>query len=791
MSDDLSRDLERLAERGMPRGADAVWRAATTDATSSARPASSPDGSRVGGARTFAPLLATAAIVAVFVASVALVAPGGDDGGGDGTDGPGDTPALIASTRLVPFEDCADLLDNLRRETRTRVNEFGLAVGGLAFGGAVRGTPLAASGGAVDESSTGGPVTGSASAGSAGAGASADQSANTAGGAAPAATVPGLAPPPAPQEAKSGASGADGFSTTNVQEEGVDEPDIVKTDGRRLFIVRAGTLLRLAVDDAAVTSRLPLENARDMLIAGDRLVVFSDRYDAPSPPGVPVPMPLPQPIAGRTGPGGAGGSVAMSPAYGWGGSPRTRITTVDISGDGMRVVSTADVDAAYVSSRLAGGRARVVLQSSAGIAADLVAVARPDASAEARAATVEQNRRIVDEAPIERWLPTVSTGSGEPAPLVDCAQVHRPPTFAGLGLVSVVSFDPDSPDDRAATAVLGSGQTVYSSADRVYVAAPKVPDQPVAVDAADAADAVRNPPATVVEQWQERTLVHAFDVSGDSVNYRASGEVRGSLLNQFSMSEYDGRLRIATTDRFAGMSTTTAPQPGRPLDFGRIGESFVSVFEDRGEVLEVIGSVGGLGRGEQIYAVRFIGELGYVVTFRQTDPLYVVDLRDPTAPAVRGELKVSGYSAYLHPVGDGRLLGIGQDATEEGRRLGTQVSLFDVSDPAAPRLVTRRALGYGASAVEYDHRAFLWWAAEDLAVLPVVSYGRDAASSFVGSVAMTVAGDTLEERGRVDASVGGQAIRSIVIGDRLFTLTESRLIVNDLDTLDEITSVPL
>ena len=122
-----------------------------------------------------------------------------------------------------------------------------------------------------------------------------------------------------------------------------------------------------------------------------------------------------------------------------------------------------------------------------------------------------------------------------------------------------------------------------------------------------------------------------------------------------------------------------------------------------------LGQVGGLGRGEQIYAVRFVGDVGYVVTFRRTDPLFTIDLSDPAAPRLRGELELLGYSAYLHPLGDGRLLGIGQSATAEGRRTGAQATLFDVSDLDAPRVTSQVDLPSGWSDVEQDHHAFLWW----------------------------------------------------------------------------------
>ncbi|HEY3240842.1 MAG TPA: beta-propeller domain-containing protein, partial [Acidimicrobiia bacterium] len=217
--------------------------------------------------------------------------------------------------------------------------------------------------------------------------------------------------------------------------------------------------------------------------------------------------------------------------------------------------------------------------------------------------------------------------------------------------------------------------------------------------------------------------------------------------------------------------------------------------EDRAGVLEKAGEVGGLGRGEQIYAVRFIGPVGYVVTFRQTDPLYTIDLSDPASPRVVGELKIPGYSAYLHPVGDGLLLGIGQDATEAGRRTGAQASLFDVSDPAQPRRLDQVALGHGSSAVEFDHHAFLWWEPRGLAVLPLQTYDPVYSSVAVG---LSVDRDRgLGESGRIthpqgtpDGGAGKVAVdgttmiqRSLVIGDAVYTVSSAGILASNLGDL--------
>ena len=208
--------------------------------------------------------------------------------------------------------------------------------------------------------------------------------------------------------------------------------------------------------------------------------------------------------------------------------------------------------------------------------------------------------------------------------------------------------------------------------------------------------------------------------------------------------------------------------------------------------------VEGLGKTEQIYSVRFMGDMAYVVTFRQTDPLYTIDLSDPTSPKVVGELKILGYSAYLHPIADGLLMGIGQDATEGGQVQGTQVSVFDVSDPARPRRIDQITLSKGSnSEVEYDHHAFLYWRPTGLAMVPVQQwwYDENSESAFFGAVGFEVDdnGD-LREVQRVSHPGGdseqwdwrARIMRSVVVGDHVYTISAKGIMKSELDGLDEL-----
>jgi hypothetical protein len=393
------------------------------------------------------------------------------------------------------------------------------------------------------------------------------------------------------------------------------------------------------------------------------------------------------------------------------------------------------------------GVARLVLRSSM---PDLPFL-YPSGSQESVDVATEANRKVVADSTLADWLPEARVGDGPGRAITDCRDVSRPATFSGLGMVTVVTVDAEDPRPGPGATVLGAGDTVYASTGHLYVTSTAWGPAPSCPPNADCA----------FVPGSAGTDVHAFAIDDPvRTTYEASGHVGGHLLNSYSLSEHEGDLRVATTDD------------------GTM-ESTVSVLRRDGDELHVIGSVGGLGKGERIYAVRFIGDRGYVVTFRQTDPLHVLDLADPAHPALVGELKIPGYSSYLHPVGDDRLLGIGQDASDLGRVQGTQVSLFDVSDPAAPKRLAAAALPGSTSEAEYDPHAFLWWAKAKLAVVPVQDY-RVGTS---GAVGFSVGDSSVDERGRITPPDGSMIRRSIAVGDRLLTVSDTGVGSSDLTTL--------
>ncbi|HYO38937.1 MAG TPA: beta-propeller domain-containing protein [Nocardioidaceae bacterium] len=430
------------------------------------------------------------------------------------------------------------------------------------------------------------------------------------------------------------AVGASGTGT-NVQEAGVDEPDVAKTDGRVLVRISGHSLV---VTD--VSGERPLELSRsalpgrevlgtELLLHGERvLVVEGERLW----PGGPVP--LVDDLRRSWPPTGQG-------------TARTRLLSFDISDPATpRLVDDRSLGGSLVSARLyRDGTVRLALASRA----PALPFVQPGPNRSPDQAT-RANRRLVRAAPVGAWLPTVRSGAGEERPLVACDEVRHPVRGSGPGTVSVLTFAADAPELGTATAVTAAGDLVYSSEDRLYVAT----------------------------QSGRSTSVHAFALDVGRTSYAASGSVPGFVKDRWSFSEHDRHLRVATT------TVSTA---------SRWSSSGVRVLAERGDRLEETGHVDGLGVDEQVMSVRWFGDLAVVVTFRQTDPLYTVDLSDPARPRLLGELKVPGFSSYLHPVGGDLLVGLGRDATTTGIDRGAQASTFDLHDLADVRRTDTLDLG--------------------------------------------------------------------------------------------------
>jgi Beta propeller domain len=342
-----------------------------------------------------------------------------------------------------------------------------------------------------------------------------------------------------------------------------------------------------------------------------------------------------------------------------------------------------------------------------------------------------------------------------------CATIAHPRQFSGLGMLTILTINLDHGLYTADTdALMADAQVVYGSTGSLYVATQKWVKPSLSV--------TDIPP-------DASTVIQRFDVSDpDKTTLVATGEVPGYLLNQFSLSEDGGYLRAATTSRPTWWNGQQVATPS---------QSYVTVLDEHGGGLTEVGRLSGLGTGQQIFSVRFIGATAYVVTFRKIDPLYVIDVSDPTKPKVAGQLELDGFSSYLQLVGDGLLLGIGTGGGGDVA-LGTQLELFNVADASAPKLVSKVALGAAGSPAQYDHHGFLFWAPAKLAVLGVYSYGSPI---FFGAIGFHIDSSGITEVGRIVHDPVGSLLpavqRSLVIGNRLFTLSSAGIMASSLDTL--------
>lgn len=526
------------------------------------------------------------------------------------------------------------------------------------------------------------------------------------------------------------------YARSNVQEPGVDEADLVKTDGTIVVALARDRLQVVSVADRSLLASLELGVPPSSLFLVDSTVVV------------------------------IGEAV-------WGGErhegPETPVVVVDLA-DASRptVRSTTWIEGVVRSSRLQAGVVRLVTGDS-----PRFRWKTPSDSSDAAAQQAEaENRRIVEQSSLDVWLPDYRTVDAEGRQVdagaaASCRATYTPSEQSGFETTTVVTLDPRTGTLDPGTSIAATPIVVYASEQSLYVVST----------------------TCCSEEQRNVSDVHRFDLSSPTAApYRSSGSVKGVPVDQFALSERSGHLRIATTYVTDSGETPDDRSPMR--DVGT--DSAIWVLTESGTVLEAVGSITGLGEeGERIHSVRYQGTHAYVVTFRRTDPLYVIDLTDPRSPTLRGELHVPGFSTFLQHVGEGRLVGVGRDADDEGRAEGLQLSLFDVSDPESP---TRKdALGYerGASSAEHDHLAFLHWAPTDLVVVPLFEANATGdCDVFAGAVLIHVDGSSLTEAGRVtharhvEDDDGSAAIvpivRSTVAGGSLVTMSNLGVAFSDL-----------
>lgn len=516
-------------------------------------------------------------------------------------------------------------------------------------------------------------------------------------------------------------SGPSAYTTTNTQVAGVDEADFVKNDGTRIFVISGGSLYvnrSWPADQLQTTAKVPLEGwPTQMFLDGNTVVVFSQVY-------------TPYPLADQR----AAGFADCSPMWcGYYYGNTVKLTVIDVSDMAApQVKAEFWQPGSYSNSRRVGSSVRLVMSDQFNYPADVKWW--PDYRAElyqdkellSRAidALIAQNEKAIRAQTIDKWLPH-SFYRGADGQMVDvgysCNEFHRTNTPAKLGLVSVATLD-ISPETVAANegrptlnrlSLIAQTGEIFSSTDALYVASRHWWWWPEAGQ-------------------DDYTYLHKLDISDPTrAHYVASGGVHGHIVDQFSMDEHNGFFRVATT------IARRVPDTQNPQNiWGRMETTNrVSVLGERNGKLEVVGRSEDLATGERIFSSRFIGDKGYVVTFRQVDPLFTFDLSDPTNPKRVGELKIPGFSTYIHPVDANTLLTIGTYVPENQtnwRQRHLQLSLFDVSDFANPVQSYTQQVGtaYGWSEAAHEHKAFNYFGARKLLAIPFWDYNPTGTGSY-------------------------------------------------------------
>ncbi|MBU1975411.1 MAG: beta-propeller domain-containing protein [Nanoarchaeota archaeon] len=587
---------------------------------------------------------------------------------------------------------------------------------------------------------------------------------------------------------KTESSASNEYSETNVQVAGVDEADIIKTDGNYIYTITDKILYIIKAypgEDAQIVSRIEFDSRpTSLFIYGDTLSVFGnfqnwDFYN----------------------------EVGFSSQRGL-----TFFDIYDISDKSdPELVKEYKFEGNYFNARMVGEHVYFVVQSSPHYSPGIP-------------------RPVVFEGTTEKAVP-----------LNDIYYYNIPyrnPQFA-----TVHAIDLDNLDYNSATVTVEGGMNMYmshenifithsqyineydlmrmvtaemmedriSTADKRIIAKIKATDDDVLSKAEkdnkiyqiyesytnymndmqreEFQDQAEVKLKKMLEDYEhlEYTLIHKIQVENGDVKVMRTGRVPGSILNQFSMDEYDSVFRIATTIN------------SRWSRFGMERSESTNNIYTLSKDMDILDELEELAEGERIYSTRFIGDKLYMVTFRQVDPFFVIDLSDPKHIKELGQLKIPGFSRYLHPYDKDTIIGIGHDATDTGRQTGLKISLFDVSDFKNPKEVAKFVTDerYSQSAAEYEHKAFLFDREKELLVIPAYSYDWNDNDGYNGAFVFKITKSQIMLRGLIDHSntgssrYGPQVERSLWINELLYTKSPKLLRINRIEDLGSVKNISL
>ncbi len=597
------------------------------------------------------------------------------------------------------------------------------------------------------------------------------------------------------------------YSQTNIQVKGVDEADFVKNDGKYIYIISQNSLVIIDAypgDKAEIISQINLSGTpQELFVNKNRLVVFTNDYE----------------------------DVYAIPEYDYVPRPsyasRTHALVYDISDRPKpTLVKDYSINGNYFDSRMIDDHVYFIAQEGAYYIFDTPV---PDVPV-----IMESGRKIISP---------------------EVYYFDNPEDEYNFNMVASINLFTGDVD--AKTFMVGYTNNLYVSKDNIYITYQKnmpfryyqqhneerfyevvVPLLPA--DAQHEILSIKNGGSlsasekwsrisTVLEEMYNRmdestkrelitkidkaieeyearleaerrkTVIHKIAIGDGEIDYLARGEVSGYLLNQFSMDESGEHFRVATTTYIYGPRESTM-------------YNNIYVLDDD---LDAVGKLEDIAPEERIYATRFIGDRLYMVTFKRIDPLFVIDLSEPSKPSILGELKIPGFSDYLHPYDENTLIGIGKEteANEWGgvSTKGLKLALFDVSDVSSPKQLAVKAIGEAGTDSEalHDHKAFLFDKKRNLLVMPVREvtgriyderYGYYRDNTWQGAYVLEVTPENgFVEKGTIthgteeDYYYGSKNAvrRSLYLDNFLYTISAAKVKVNDINTADDINEIKL
>lgn len=530
------------------------------------------------------------------------------------------------------------------------------------------------------------------------------------------------------------AASAEDFSKTNVQVEGVDEADIVKTDGNFIYYLTNSALTITDVNSVKLVSKVEFDNKefepQEIFLKDNKIVII-----------------------GITNHETEEKNIANTELY----YPTNETYTVAKiynieERTNPKLERTVEIEGYYLSSRMIGDN--VYLISNKYIYAYLCK---------------DYKQSQLDE---EEFKPQyIDTATGEEIKSIGFDCIYYIPEFEDTNYLNIAAFNITNNEPANITSYLGGGSQVYSSATNLYITRTKY---------------------NYDDGSEINTEIYKFNLKDATCTFSKTGKVPGSVLNQFSMDEKDEYFRIATTDSTSWDS-----------------ESNTNNLYILNENLEIVGKVEGLAPGERIYSVRFMGNRAYMVTFVQTDPLFVIDLTEPTNPTVLGELKIPGYSTYLHPYDENHLIGFGENTKVVNYGYGDQVvtdgmkmALFDVTDPNNPTEMYSVNIGGKGTYSEllYNHKALLFSKEKNIIAFPISTTGEDYEVEFQGAIVYGLSLEKgFEEKGKItnlendiDKYYSRNSVQRIIyINDTLYTLSRNLIKATDINTMEPKGSINL